>query len=141
MLGIISAIIAGAAMSVQGVFNTRLSEKTGLFESNVIVQALALICSVLVMLFFGNGSLSSFTQVNRLYLTGGIIGAVITVTVMLAVGKLSATYAVSIILIAQLFTAAVIDAFGLFGAEKAPFGLMKYIGLALMSGGIILFKL
>lgn len=141
MLGIISAIIAGAAMSVQGVFNTRLSEKTGLFESNVIVQALALICSVLVMLFFGKGSLSSFTQVNRLYLTGGIIGAVITVTVMLAVGKLSATYAVSIILIAQLFTAAVIDALGLFGAEKAAFGLMKYIGLALMTGGIILFKL
>ena len=44
MLGVIFAIIAGTAMSLQGVFNTRLSEKIGLFESNVFVQTLRRKC-------------------------------------------------------------------------------------------------
>jgi len=35
MVGVIFSILAGMAMSVQGVFNTRLSEKIGLFESNL----------------------------------------------------------------------------------------------------------
>ena len=33
-VGFLFAVIAGAAMSVQGVMNTRLSEKIGLYESN-----------------------------------------------------------------------------------------------------------
>ena len=45
------------------------------------------------------------------------------------------------ILIAQLFTAALIDAFGIMGTEKMPFLWNKYIGLALMTGGVLLFKL
>jgi len=34
MLGFLSAILAGAAMSVQGVMNTRLGEKVGTLETN-----------------------------------------------------------------------------------------------------------
>ena len=36
MLGFISAIIAGIAMSIQGVFNTRLSENIGDMETIVV---------------------------------------------------------------------------------------------------------
>ena len=38
MLGFLSAILAGAAMSVQGVMNTRLGEKVGTLETNAFVQ-------------------------------------------------------------------------------------------------------
>ena len=34
MAGIIFSIIAGASMSIQGVMNTRLSDKIGIYESN-----------------------------------------------------------------------------------------------------------
>ena len=50
------------------------------------------------------------------------------------------TVAVSAILIAQLLVAAVIDAFGWMGQEKVPMGLWQYVGLALMLGGVALFK-
>ena len=40
-MGFIFSIIAGAAMSIQGVMNTRLSDKIGLYESNVFVQGTA----------------------------------------------------------------------------------------------------
>ena len=67
MLGTVFAIIAGAAMSIQGVFNTRLSEKTGLFESNVIVQGTAFLAALIIMWIFGKGSIRAAGEVNKLY--------------------------------------------------------------------------
>lgn len=141
MLGWIMSIIAGAVMSIQGVFNTRLSDKTGLFESNVIVQGTAFLASLLIWWFFGKGDIKAVTDVNKLYLTGGILGTVITVTVMLGMKNLSPAYAVSIILVAQLLTAGAIDLFGLFGTEKIVFGTRKIIGVITMIAGMLLFKL
>ena len=71
-------------------------------------------------------------DVNKFYLLGGVLGIIITVTVMLGIGKLSPTVAISIILISQLFVAALIDAFGLMGSEKVAFTWNKYIGYGLM---------
>ena len=61
MLGFIYAAIAGAAMSIQGVMNSRLSEKTGLFEANMFVQLTAFVLSLIVMLIWGNGSIKGKT--------------------------------------------------------------------------------
>lgn len=138
-MGIIMCIISGAAMSVQGVFNTRLSEQTGLLESNFIVQATALVLAA-VSLFWADGNMAKALSVNKLYLTGGVLAMVITLTVMLGIKNLTPTIAISIILISQLAAAALIDAFGLFGSERAVFGIRKIIGLAVMLGGIILFS-
>ena len=46
----------------------------------------------------------------------------------------------SIQVILKLLVAAVIDAFGWMGQEKVPMGLWQYVGLALMLGGVALFK-
>lgn len=139
MTGILMSIIAGAAMSVQGVFNTRLGEKTGVYEANVIASAIALLCAVIVMLVAGRGSIMQAGDANKLYLLGGVLGTVITVTVMLAIGNLSPVYATAIILISQLTVSAAIDAFGLFGTEQMAFTWRKIIGLAIMISGILVF--
>ena len=140
MSGFIFAIIAGSAMSIQGVMNTRLSDKIGLYESNVIVQGTAFLLSLIVVWLFGKGNFREVTNVNRLYLFGGVLGLVITVTVMLAIGKLSPTVAISVILIAQLTVAALIDAFGLMDSDKIPLRWNNYTGFILMVGGMLLFK-
>ena len=51
MIGFLFAVIAGAAMSVQGVMNTRLQEHIGLWEANAYTQGTALILSLLVMTY------------------------------------------------------------------------------------------
>lgn len=140
MLGVIFSAIAGAAMSLQGVINTRLGQKIGIWESNMFVQGTAFILSLIVMFIFGRGDLKMLGDINKLYLTGGILGLIITVTVMLGIRDLSPTVSISIILIAQLTVAALIDAFGLLRSEQVTFGLTKYIGIALMIAGIIVFK-
>ena len=140
MTGFIFCIIAGAAMSIQGVMNTRLGEGIGNMEANLLVQASAAALSALALLFYRTGSFSKLGSVPWGYWLGGALGLVITLAVMLGIKALSPTVAISVILIAQLLVAAGIDAFGLMGSEKISFGWTKYAGLALMIGGVLLFK-
>lgn len=140
MLAVLFGILAGAAMSVQGVIDTRLSGRIGLYESNVLVQGVAFLLSVIALLFLGQGDFMKLNGTNKFYLLGGFFGIIITITVMLAIRGLGPTVAVSIILISQLLVAALIDAFGWFDTERIPFCWQKYAGVALMAGGVLLFK-
>lgn len=140
MLGIIFSIIAGIAMSLQGVFNTRLGEKIGLLETNLIVQGSGLILTILLICFLGSGNIKEIKSVNKLYLLGGILGVLIIYTVMKGISSMGPTYCISIILVAQLLSAALIDFWGLFDTNKISFGFSKIIGLAIMIVGIIIFK-
>jgi len=140
MFGIICAIISGIAMSVQGVFNTRLGEKIGIWETTLLVQAIALILSLVVFFFFGDGSYTNLRSANKIYLLGGVLGVLITFTVIKSVGSMGPTLGIGIILISQLLAAAIIDAFGLFESEKINFSLNQFLGIAIMIAGIVLFK-
>lgn len=140
LLGIVFSIAAGMAMSVQGVMNTRLGEGIGTMEANAFVQGTAFALALAVLMFWRQGSFSQLGQVSKLYWLGGVLGIVITVTVMLGIKSLGTTLAVSVILISQLLVAACIDAFGLMGSERVAFTWHKYAGLALMTGGMLLFK-
>ena len=140
MTGVIFCILAGAAMSFQGVINTRLGDKIGLYESNAFVQGTAFLLSLIVLLIWGKGHFGELTKTNWIYWMGGVLGLIITLTVMMGIKDLSPTIAISTILIAQLLTAALIDALGLLGSEKVPFTMNKYIGVALLITGVLVFK-
>lgn len=140
LLGIVFSIAAGMAMSVQGVMNTRLDEGIGTMEANAFVQGTAFALALAVLMFWRQGSFSQLGHVSKLYWLGGVLGIVITVTVMLGIKSLGTTLAVSVILISQLLVAACIDAFGLMGSERLAFTWHKYAGLVLMTGGMLLFK-
>lgn len=140
MLGFLFSLLAGAAMSIQGVMNTRLGEKVGVLETNMLVQGVGFILALAIMLLFGRGNLSLLPQAPWYTWLGGLLAPVITVTVMLGMGMLSPTLAVSTILIAQLGVAALIDALGWMGSERIPFTWHRMVGLALMCGGVILMK-
>ena len=140
-MGYLYAIIAGACMSIQGVMNTRLSEKTGLFLSNSFVQGTAFLLSLIMLLFAKNNNFKGFGEVNKFYLLGGLFGIAITLTVMMSVKGTSPAIAVSTILVSQLICAAIIDAFGIMGTEKLAFGWNKYLGAVIMIAGVLLFKM
>ncbi|WP_297522489.1 DMT family transporter [uncultured Clostridium sp.] len=140
MFGIVFSIIAGLTMSLQGVFNTRVSEKIGLWETNLIVQGTAFLFTLIVYFFFKSGNLANLKSTNKLYLLGGFIGVIITYTVMRGIDSLGPTFSISIILISQLLSAALIDALGLFNTTKINFHWNNYLGIALMLIGILLFQ-
>ncbi len=140
MLGFIYALVAGAAMSIQGVMNTRLGEKTGVLETNALVQGVGFVLALVIAWFFGKGNIRMIGQAPWYSWLGGVIAPVITVTVMLSIKGLSPTVAISTILLAQLTVAALIDAFGWMGSEKLPFTWQKYVGVALMVAGVLMMK-
>lgn len=127
-------------MSLQGVFNTRLSSKIGSWETNVIVQGSGLILTILILLVFGNGHFKEIKNVNKLYLLGGVLGVIIIFTVMEGISLMGPTYSIATILVAQLTAAGIIDAFGLFDSTKISFGWTKIIGIVIMIIGIVIFK-
>ena len=140
MLGFIYSVVAGIFMSIQGVFNTRLSEKMGLWETNTLVQGAGFIITLIIMFFAGEGNIKNITSANKLYLLAAPLGVGITFTVMCGIGKLGPAYATSAILIAQLLFSGLIEAFGLFGTEKTQFGVTKILGFIILIVGILVFK-
>lgn len=140
MIGILFSILAGAFMSFQGVFNTKLSEKIGSWETNFIVQLSGAILTFVIMMIFGKGELKEIKSANKIYLLGGVLGVAIIFAVMEGMKNLGPTYAVAAILVAQLVTAALIEAFGLFHASKVKFTLNEIVGVVIMIVGIIVFK-
>ena len=141
MLGIITALISGALMSVQGVFNTEVTKQTSLWVSTGWVQLTALLASVIIWFCTGRAPISSLMQVSPKYmLIGGIIGTFITVTVIQSMGSLGPAKAVMLIVVSQLLVAYVIELFGLFGMERQPFLWRKVLGMILAIVGIVVFR-
>ena len=127
-------------MSVQGVMNTRLGESVGTAEANAFVQATAAVLAAAALLVHRDGSFAALADTSPVYMLGGALGLIITLTVMLGMRALSPAVAVSVILVSQLLTAAAIDALGLLGTEKVPLSWGKALGAALMIAGVIIFK-
>lgn len=140
-MGIIIALISGALMSIQGVFNTQVTKQTSLWVSTGWVQISAFLICIAAWFFTGRESITALIQVSPKYLLlGGAIGAFITMTVIRSMGSLGPAQAALLIVISQLAVAYLIELFGLFGTEKQSFQWSKLIGLLLAVGGIILFK-
>ena len=141
MWGIIFALISGALMSIQGVFNTEVTKQTSLWVTTGFVQLTAFFVCVIAWLCTGRESVTLLASVRPWYLlTGGILGAFITITVVKSMGKLGPAQSVMIIVTSQVVIAYLIELFGLFGSEKAEFSWRKLLGVAIAIAGIILFR-
>lgn len=141
MWGILIALLSGALMSVQGVFNTEVTKQTSLWVSSAFVQFTALLVCLAAWMITDRTSLMTLTDVEHKYmLFSGVIGAFITITVVKAMGSLGPARAAMLIVISQLIVAYVIELLGIFGVEKQPFEWRKAIGMLISIIGIIIFK-
>ena len=142
MLAVITAIVSGALMSIQGVFNEGVTKQTSIWMSASFVQLTAFLFCTVAWFFTGRESSvgALFKIENKYMLLGGIIGALITYTVIRSMSGLGPAQAVMIIVTAQLVVAYLIELLGLFGVEKVDFQWQKLIGVIISIGGILLFK-
>ena len=140
-MGFIIALLSGALMSIQGVFNTEVTKATSLWVSTSFVQLTALIVCLLAWAFTDRQSLLTLMEVpNKWTLLGGVIGAFITVTVVRSMADLGPARAAMLIVIAQLIVAWVIELFGWFGVERTAFEWRKLMGMGIAIIGVIVFK-
>ncbi len=141
MWGILVALLSGALMSIQGVFNTEVTKQTSLWVSTGWVQLSAFLVCAAAWIFTGRESVGALWQVDQKYtLLGGVIGAFITITVIMSMGSLGPARAAMLIVISQLAVAYVIELFGWFGVERQPFEWRRILGLLMAVAGIVIFK-
>ena len=141
MSGWIIALISGALMSVQGVFNTQVTKASSIWIASAFVQFTALLVCLAAWACTDRSSLMTVFQVKPKYmLLGGAIGAFITYTVIKSMDRLGPAKAAMLIVIAQLFIAYLIELFGAFGVEREPLVMRKVVGMAVAIVGVILFK-
>lgn len=115
MTGFLIALLSGALMSVQGVFNTQVTKTTGMWVSNGWVQFSAFLLCAVAWLIAGRDSVGALWKVEPRYvLLGGVIGAGITWTV--------------------------IKLLGLFGVDKEPLEIRKIIGMSIALIGVAIFQ-
>ena len=100
MFGFLIALLSGALMSIQGVFNTQVTKTSGIWVANAFVQFTALLVCLASWLVTDRSSFTTLWKVEPKYmLLGGAIGAVITDTVIKGIEMMWQARALMIILI------------------------------------------
>ncbi|WP_420851987.1 DMT family transporter [Pelotomaculum isophthalicicum] len=131
------AALAGIIMAIQGSINSALGKVIGLWEATLVVHVVGLLL-VTVLLFvcrLGDGCLANISHVPWYTYLGGILGVLIVYGVVSTMPKVGVAPATTAIIVGQVFTAGLVDHFGLFGMEKIPFSLWNVLGTLLMAGG------
>jgi len=140
MAGFIIAIVSGALMSIQGIFNTNVTKSSSIWVAAGFVQLTALATCLIMWFFNGRPEVSGVLRVdNKMSLLGGVIGAFITFTVVKSVSELGIAKAEITIVVAQIIVAYLIELFGLFGSKKGEFSWLKLLALIIAAGGVFMF--
>lgn len=141
MVGFLIAVLSGVLMSLQGVFNTEVTKQSSLWTTALLVHLTGMLVCIFAWLLTDRTSLARLFAVRPIYLlTGGLLGAFITYTVVVSMGKMGPALAVMFIVTAQLISAYLIELFGLFGTEKQPLDVRKLVGMAIAIAGVVIFK-
>lgn len=141
MFGWLIALISGALMSIQGVFNTQVTKASGIWSASAFVQFSALLVCLTAWAATERGSLLAVWRVEPKYmLLGGAIGAFITYTVIRSMEMLGPAKSAMLIVVSQLIIAYLIELCGLFGVDKQPIVMRKVIGMAIAVIGVVIFK-
>ena len=81
MWGIVVALLSGALMSIQGVFNTEVTKQSSIWAAAGWVQLTAFLTCVILYFCTGRGEILGMFSVDKKYmLLGGVMGAFITGT-------------------------------------------------------------
>lgn len=141
MSGFWIALLSGALMSIQGIFNTDVTKQTSLWVAAGWVQLSAFVVCIAAWLFTGRESISALWQVENKYtLLGGVIGTFITITVIRSMDSLGPARATMLIVLSQLVVSYLVEVLGMFGVEKQGLEWKKLVGILIMAAGVVVFK-
>lgn len=138
--GILMAMAAGGLISVQTLFNNKVSEAVSSQTTSVLVLGMGLIAS------FGMGVLMegrSFFELGSMplwYWFSGLLGIGVVTCVVNGVKQLGASYAIAIVMASQLLCALWWDSLGWFGLQEVPLTPQKVIGAVLLIAGLVMYK-
>jgi len=134
-------VMAGVAMTIQSGINSQLRAAINHpFLAAFISFFTGTIVLGLLLLFSKQAfpSLQGYSQVDWYKFTGGMLGVFVVTVTLLSVQEVGASNMFVLIVAGQLFTALMMDHFGVLGLRPNPINMQKLIGILLVIGGAYL---
>ncbi len=134
------AMAAGAFIPVMAVLNARLGRSlTDPLHAVFILFAVGFVVSGLACLAL-TGSLPAISKLNGvapINFSGGLIVAFYVLSVTLLAPRFGIGNTILFVMVAQIFTSAALDHFGLFGTTVRPVNGLRAMGLVILLTGLV----
>lgn len=130
------AAIGGIAITLQGQFMGLLDQIMGTRESVFITYAGGGALITLYTLFRQGNNLGAWRDVPPYALFTGVLGLIIVGTIGYVVPRLGVANGFTLLVASEFVTGALIDHFGLFGAEVRPLTYLRILGLTITFFGV-----
>lgn len=125
-------LAGGVAVGLQGPLTSMMSERIGTVESVFIVHLGGALFAAVPLLLFRGGNLGNWRSVPWYALAAGIFGLVILSAVSYTIPRIGVLTSVTLIIVAELVTGAILDHFGLLGATVRLIDPARLLGVLVL---------
>jgi transporter family-2 protein len=133
---ILIAAIGGIAVALQAQFMGLMDKSIGTLESMFITYGSGGLVIVVAMLVQRGGNLSAWRSVPWYALTAGLLGLIIVGTIGYTTPRLGLVPALTILVASQFIVGALLDHFGILGADLRSLNLSRLAGIGTMLFGV-----
>jgi bacterial/archaeal transporter family-2 protein len=133
---IIIAAVGGIAITLQAQFMGLMDKNIGTLESMFITYASGGLLIGFAMLVNRGGNLSAWRSVPWYVLSAGVLGLIIVGTIGYSTQRLGLVTAFTIIVASQFIAGALLDHFGILGADLRPLDFTRLAGIGVMLLGV-----
>lgn len=139
-ISILLALLTGASVALQAVLNARLRTQWGLLPALLLSLTVTLVPILVVWVTSGAPlpSRAVLSNTSPVIMIGGLFGIVVITGSAIVYNRLGAVTALTLVILGQFTAGALVDHFGLFGAQRSPITLSRGAALALMVGAALL---
>ena len=133
---------AGIGIPLLAALNARLGANIGSpAAAATILFVVAFLTAGATMIITGPGAVRALPAQPAHLFFAGVLVAFYVLTITWIAPTFGIGNAVFFVLLGQLVSAALIDHFGLFGAQVTPVSPMRFVGIAVMAAGVALTQL
>ncbi len=130
-------LLAGIGIPVLAALNAALGGRIASpAAAATVLFVIAFAVSLIVTIITGTQGFARMAAAPKYLFVAGLFVAFYILSITYIAPHFGVGNAVFFVLLGQLVSAAVIDHFGLFGAQVAPLGLARAGGIALMAAGV-----
>jgi bacterial/archaeal transporter family-2 protein len=136
LAAVFATVAVGALIALQPPVNSELGSRTSVLGAAFISTAISAIIMGLLALVLGEiGQVRRIPHIPVIYLTGGLMGAVLVSVSLVTVRTLGAGGVVAATVTSQIVVSALLDRFGVLGLEKVALTPLRVVGFVLLLAG------
>ena len=132
------ALLAGAALSVEGAIYGELGKSIGKLESSFYNFAVGTVIIGIVVLFLGKGSLSYTFKAPKWQLSGGFLGVIYLTILVIGIPIVGVGLAMISVIVGQMAMSMIIEHQGWLGSKATKVKKEKIVAVLLMAVALVL---